>query len=78
VFRTHMENLRVAQDFLQGHLPTQMQKKMDLTALKLCDGSFVDQHLQESLTDMLYSVPYQGTEILIYILVEHVRHEVVQ
>jgi predicted transposase/invertase (TIGR01784 family) len=66
-----MGDPEIAHSFLQAHLPKAIQGKMNLNQLHYEPGSFIDDELQESLTDILYSVPYDGKKGLIYILVEH-------
>jgi predicted transposase YdaD len=77
-FKNRMGDIQVAADFLQAHLPTSLLKVINLKQLKSYPGTFVDKHLQALLTDKLYEVPLGDTTSFIYILVEHVRHEVVQ
>ena len=52
-------------------LPPAVVEQLDLDALKLCPGSFVSDELRKQHTDLLYSVPLDGEEAFIYLLLEH-------
>lgn len=60
-----------AADFFQGHLPPEIVAAADWGTLALQPASFVRQNLQQSHTDLLYSVQIAGREVLLYLLLEH-------
>lgn len=70
-FRASITNPRVALEFLQSHLPEKFSKIADLASLRLVPGTFVDEELQESLTDALYSVNFQNKPGYFYFIIEH-------
>lgn len=55
-FLTHKET---AHDFLTFHLPAPLRQLCDLSTLKLESGSFVDEALRATHSDVLYSVSTQ-------------------
>jgi len=60
-----------ARAFFQGHLPPAVAAAADWSTLALLPASFVRQNLQQSHTDMLYSVKISEHEVLLYLLLEH-------
>lgn len=67
-FLTHKETAR---DFLTLHLPAPLRQLCDLSTLKLESGSFVDETLRATHSDVLYSVTTPQGEGYIYVLIEH-------
>ncbi|MEN0578690.1 Rpn family recombination-promoting nuclease/putative transposase [Phytobacter palmae] len=67
-FLTHKET---ACDFLTLHLPASLRQLCDLTTLKLESGSFVDEALRATHSDVLYSVKTHHGGGYIYVLIEH-------
>jgi len=72
-----MRNLVVARDMLSHHLPMEIQQQINLSTLQIEDGIFIDPQLQESCSDILYSVEWkekipdqEDMRIFIYALVE--------
>jgi predicted transposase/invertase (TIGR01784 family) len=68
--RAALSDQRVAKDFFETHLPPAVLKQIDLTSLALTKESFVDEQLQLSITDMLFTVRYGEQVGYIYLLVE--------
>lgn len=67
-----MANIRVARDFFEHHLSDDLKSKIDLSALAIQDGSFVDAELKNNSTDIVYKVPLlTGEDGYLYVLVEH-------
>lgn len=52
-------------------LPRALVDRLDLGRLTRVSGSFVDATLRWRHCDLLFSVPLQGREALIYVLIEH-------
>ncbi len=57
--------------FFQGHLPSDIVAAADWSTLELQPASFVRQNLQQSHTDLLYTVKIAGREVMLYLLLEH-------
>ncbi|MGY4687828.1 Rpn family recombination-promoting nuclease/putative transposase [Petrotoga sp. DB-2] len=62
---------KIAQNFLENYLPTEITKVLDLNYLTKEDKSYVDEDLKESHSDMLYKTRINGKDGYIYILFEH-------
>src|SRR5258708_770541 len=63
-----------AVSLFQAHLPPALVAALSWDRLRLESGSFVDEELRRSESDLLYSVPVRGTggsEVLLYLLFEH-------
>ena len=59
-FRASMANPRMALEFLQHHLPAHVAELVDLNSLKIMPGSFLDETMKQLMTDILYSVKFNG------------------
>ncbi|HWO17354.1 MAG TPA: Rpn family recombination-promoting nuclease/putative transposase [Kofleriaceae bacterium] len=61
-----------ARGALQAVVPAALAEAIDWTQLARCPGSFVDPHLRELHTDLLFSAAFRGGgEALFYFLFEH-------
>ncbi|MGL9725052.1 Rpn family recombination-promoting nuclease/putative transposase [Sodalis sp. (in: enterobacteria)] len=68
-FLTHPDTAR---DFMQLHLPAELQVVCDFSTLKLESGSFVEDSLRPYFSDVLYSLrTTTGGEGYIHVLIEH-------
>lgn len=68
-FLTHPDTAR---DFMQLHLPAELQAICDLSTLKLESGSFVEESLRPYFSDVLYSLKTTaGTDGYVMVLIEH-------
>lgn len=56
---------------LRAVLPPALLAKMDLSTLALASGSYVDEELASSQSDLLFSVQIQGRAALLYVVFEH-------
>ena len=56
IFKTFLNHPATARDFLQLHLPASLQKLCDLKTLQLESGSFIEDDLHTSYSDILYSL----------------------
>lgn len=72
-FRASMGNPRLAQQFIEKHIPPQIAEKIDAGSLQLIPGNFIED-LQEWKTDLLFTVNFQGAPGYIYLLIEHQRN----
>ena len=70
-FKTAMSDLHVAKEFMQQHLPAPVLSATDLSTLTLQKESFIEQDLQQMLSDVLYQAKINGTDGYIYLLAEH-------
>ena len=64
------------QDFIRHHLPKRVYERIDPASIKPTKHSFVPPELRESHSDLVCSCTMDGKEALLYLIVEHVRHEV--
>ncbi len=77
-FAKCFEDLDIAQSFLQHYLPGEILAQIDLERIELEQGSYVDEELRRSYSDLAYTVPLRTQPLstrdhraFIYILVEH-------
>jgi len=52
-------------------LPAELVARIDFSTLALCPGSYVDEALAGSQSDLLFSVQVSGKRALLYVLFEH-------
>jgi predicted transposase YdaD len=52
-------------------LPAELVARTDFSTLTLCSGSYVDESLSGSQSDLLFSVQVSGRPALLYVLFEH-------
>lgn len=73
LFRAVFSDAGEAASLLQAALPDSVRNSFDWTTLALIDGTFVDQGLQGSQSDLLYRVQHVGTNqpVSMYLLFEH-------
>ncbi|ETW93728.1 MAG: hypothetical protein ETSY1_37965, partial [Candidatus Entotheonella factor] len=50
-----LRDLAEARSFLQTHLPEEVSQALDWSTLRLAEGSFVDEDLRRSESDLLYA-----------------------
>ncbi|NXZ90040.1 Rpn family recombination-promoting nuclease/putative transposase [Serratia fonticola] len=68
-FLTHPDTAR---DFMQLHLPVELQAICDFSTLKLESGSFVEENLRPYFSDVLYSLKTTADDDgYIHVLIEH-------
>lgn len=71
VFKHLLSHRATARDFLDIHLPEHLRELCNLQTLQLESGSFIDEDLRASHSDILYSLQTQAGEGYIYLLIEH-------
>jgi len=71
VFKHLLSHRATAKDFLDIHLPAPLRALCNLNTLQLESGSFIDDELRASHSDILYSLQTQAGEGYIYLLIEH-------
>lgn len=57
--------------FFRSHLPPEITTQVDWPLLALVPGSFVQTDLQQTHSDLLFSVPAGGRNLNLYLLFEH-------
>ena len=73
LFRTVFSDTTEAADFLRGYVPEPLSRELDWSTLTLLDGSFIDEALRESESDLLYQIEHGSSQepLQVYILFEH-------
>ena len=71
VFRQMLMHQAVAKDFLQLYLPAPFLAICALDSLQLVSGSFVEEDLRASYSDILYSLRTRHGPGYVYALIEH-------
>lgn len=72
VFKQFLTHPPTAREFMQLHLPAEIQSLCDFSTLKLESGSFVEPHLRAYFNDVLYSLKTaDGRDGYIHVLIEH-------
>jgi len=70
-FKSSMTDIRVAKDFFEAYIPSEILQKIDLGSLKLEKETFVDANYQASEADVIYSVQIGNSLGYLYVLCEH-------
>ena len=72
VFKASMGNIQVARSMVENYLPVAIQKHLNLETLNICNGSYIDKEMEQTHSDILYSVECtNGASGYIYLLWEH-------
>lgn len=71
IFKQFLRHKAIARDFLQAHLPGELLAQCKLETLQLASGSFVEENLRASYSDILYSLQTRDGPGYIYVLIEH-------
>lgn len=71
VFKHLLSHRATARDFLDIHLPEHLRELCNLQTQQLESGSFIDEDLRASHSDILYSLQTQAGDGYIYLLIEH-------
>lgn len=71
LFKTFMSHPETVRDFLGVHLPANLLAICDLQTLHLESGSFVDEELRSSYSDILWSLQTCEGTGYVYALIEH-------
>lgn len=71
-FKASWSRPDVARGFFAHFLPPEVIARLDLQTLELTKDSFIDEHLQDTYSDLLYKVQTRdGHPVYIYVLLEH-------
>ena len=71
VFKKFLGHPDTARDFLDTYLPSSLHELCDLDTLKLEPGSFIEEDLRASYSDVLWSLKTRTGKGYIYALIEH-------
>lgn len=71
VFRQMLTQKDIARDFLQIHLPKMFLNICNMDSLTLESGSFIEDNLRTSYSDILYSLQTKYGTGYVYALIEH-------
>lgn len=71
VFKKFLSHPETARDFLDIYLPAPLRELCDLNTLKLESGSFIEEDLRASYSDVLWSLKTRTGKGYIYALIEH-------
>lgn len=73
VFKSALADSRVARDFLEQHLPLNVQAAIDFNTLRITNESYITKELAAFSSDIVYQVCLKETDQLayVYILIEH-------
>ncbi len=76
-FMQTFSQLDLAAALLANHLPPATLAMLDLDSLRLATGSFIDDELRESSSDLLFEVSRVKDEktVLVYVLTEHKSYQ---
>jgi len=64
-------DLENARAFFKGHLAENLSSHVEWNTLRLESGTFIDQQLAGTESDLLYSVNLSGSKLFLYLLFEH-------
>ena len=67
-FRATMAHHRVAVDFFNHHLPKNILQVLNVDSLKLTQQSYIDNSLQESISDLVFSCELAGRQVIVIVL----------
>lgn len=71
VFKTFLHHPETARDFLEIHLPADLQTLCDFNTLKLESESFIETDLRTRYSDVLWSVHTRDGDGYVYVVIEH-------
>ena len=71
VFKKFLSHPETARDFIESYLPAPLRELCDLNTLKLEPGSFIEEDLRASYSDVLWSLKTRTGKGYIYALIEH-------
>ena len=71
LFKAIFGQVEYAREELRSLLPSEIAAEIDWSTLSLEPGTFVDSHLTERETDLLYRMQLCGRDACVYVLFEH-------
>ena len=70
-FKKTFSRKRNAVDFLNGILPEELKKNIDLSQIQYENTTYIDSNLKNTYSDVIYSVYFRKKEFKIAFLMEH-------
>lgn len=70
-FKDLFSKKEIAKDVIMQNLPKEILEDMDFNSLEQLDGSFINEKLEETFSDIIYGVNIKGREAYIALLLEH-------
>ena len=71
-FRESFGRISIARSYLNNYLPAPLRNLLDLSDLRLEDGSFLDETMQHQQSDLLFRAKLrEGKSVHLYLLFEH-------
>lgn len=70
LFKSAMADIRVAREFFETYLPEDIRRVIDLNHLELSPNSYLDEHLKNSASDVLYKTTIHQKPAYLFLL-EH-------
>jgi len=70
-FRSIMSDPKVAREFFEHHLPSNIKKVIDCSTIRPQKDSFIQDNLKQQIADLLFSADFNGEKGYIYLLLEH-------
>lgn len=71
LFRVSMKQTEVAREFLNMYMPDSIKQHLDVESIKFCSGTYIDEQLKLSQSDVLLNVKLANQDAYIYVLTEH-------
>ncbi len=75
LFKTSFSEPETAAAFLKTQVPPALAARLHWDSLRVEAGSFIDEQLHGSESDLLYRVDLEGEDAFFYVLFEHQRQE---
>ena len=74
-FKHLFSDLRRVREYFEVYLPTELSSRVEWESLQREDGTFVDDTLKSSYTDLVFSVRLKDlTSVYLCLLLEHKSH----
>lgn len=70
-FKKLFGELEIAKDVIENNLPKEVLDQLDMDSLEKLDGSFINERLKETFTDILYGVRIGDKDAYVALLFEH-------
>ena len=70
-FKKLFSNIEIAKDIIEKNLPQEILQDLEINTLEKLEGSFINEKLKETFTDIIYKVKIKNKETYIALLLEH-------
>lgn len=70
-FKKLFGEIEIAKDIIEKNLPKEVLDQLDMNTLKKLDGSFINEDLKQTFTDILYGIEIDGKDAYVSLLFEH-------